>query len=142
MLVEFAQFLFENKDNPNLVDIATKEIMKYLPEDERREDYARGMLRILENENINLTDNVCISPILHVCCKNGELVPLTPTEFKIIEILAYNVDRIVTYDKLINTVWGFGDKEALKVNICNLRHKLKLNILTFKNVGYMVQKAP
>lgn len=140
MLVNFTQFLLDNKDKENFIDLATKELMKYLPEDERTEDYARCILRLLKREEIHLTNDVTVNLLLHVVCKNEEKVELTPTEVKIMELLASNVDDVVTFDEMILKIWGFADKDIVKVNISNLRRKLGLDIISVPTLGYTVRK--
>lgn len=140
MLVEYTQFLFDNRSRDDFIPIAIEELKKYLPADERTDEYARSILRLLKREEIHLTDNVTVNLILHVACKNDEKIELTPTELKLVELLASNVNDVVTYDVIINRMWGFGDKELVKVNISHLRRKLGLKIIAIPRIGYMVKK--
>lgn len=75
---------------------------------------------------------------LHVA---GEPVELTPKEFEILWILAYNPGRVFPREQLIERVWGFesGDARTLEVHISRLREKLgpaKGAIKTVWGVGY------
>lgn len=140
MLVDYTQFLFENKNKENFIELAIEELKRRLPEDERNDEYARSILRLLKREEVHLSDNVTVNLMLHVACKNEERVELTPTELKILELLASNKDYVVKYEDIIKEVWGYGDREVLKVNISNLRRKLGLTIHTIARTGYMVEK--
>jgi two-component system, OmpR family, KDP operon response regulator KdpE len=75
---------------------------------------------------------------------DGVEVHLTPLEHRILEALARNSGRIVTYGALINAVWGpkREDARALRVYIGSLRRKLEVtpnrpkHILTEMGLGY------
>jgi len=99
-------------------------------------------IRIILDERIDLSNNVEYSLIYRLAYKNGEIVPLTRTETKILELLALNVGSVVTYDTIIIGVWGFGDKEIVKVNISNLRRKLGIDIQSVKGIGYTITQRP
>jgi len=76
---------------------------------------------------------------------NGEEIHLTRVEYKIVSILAKNSGKVITYDTLINQVWGpYADdnNRILRVNMANIRRKLENNtgepeyIFTELGVGY------
>ena len=62
--------------------------------------------------------------------RNGKLVPLTATEFKLLLVFANNLNKIVTIDKLYHEVYPQSEikytSRALNMHISNLRHKLNL----------------
>lgn len=75
----------------------------------------------------------------------GEEVHLTRVEYKIVSILAQNSGKVITYDSLINQIWGpyAGDNNRiLRVNMANIRRKIEANpgepeyIFTELGVGY------
>jgi two-component system KDP operon response regulator KdpE len=58
---------------------------------------------------------------------HGQPVQLTPTEYRLLEVLATNPGRLCTYRFLIEQVWGLGRDEKgqyLRAAMANLRHKL------------------
>lgn len=58
----------------------------------------------------------------------GRPVRLTPTEWKILEVLARNPNRLISRHELLTQVWGPGyDRETgyLRVYMSQLRHKLE-----------------
>lgn len=58
--------------------------------------------------------------------KNGEIIPLTYTEFKILELLAGNKKKIYSLDNIYSSIWddnAVGDS-AIMVHIKNIRKKL------------------
>lgn len=75
----------------------------------------------------------------------GEEIHLTRVEYKIVSYLAQNSGKVITYDSLINQIWGpyAGDNNRiLRVNMANIRRKLETNpgepeyIFTELGVGY------
>ena len=72
-------------------------------------------------------------------------ISLTPIEFKLLHVLANNLDRVVTHGQLLREVWGpkdVGEVQYLRVYMKQLRQKLERNpgrpvhILTALGVGY------
>jgi two-component system KDP operon response regulator KdpE len=59
---------------------------------------------------------------------NGEIVRLTPIEYMILYILVQRAGETVTYEELLNCVWGpayEGNFSVLRVNVSRLRQKLE-----------------
>lgn len=57
----------------------------------------------------------------------NEEIHLTKTEYEIVEILALNAGRIMTYEDIIKCVWNWMDPSSVKklqVNMANIRRKL------------------
>ncbi|PIK16496.1 response regulator transcription factor [Halobacteriovorax sp. JY17] len=57
---------------------------------------------------------------------NGEVVDLTPTEYKILYVLWKNAERIVTKEQVSESVWATNDvgHHTIDTHISNLRKKL------------------
>ncbi len=78
---------------------------------------------------------------MRVICA-GESVKLTRKEFSLLTVLAKNIGRVATRQKLLDDVWGysyFGDTRTLDVHIRRLRQKLGecgACIETVVGVGY------
>lgn len=81
----------------------------------------------------------------HQVLKDGRPVPLTPTEWSFLALLARNVDRLVPRDVVLKEVWGPAyEKEThyLRVYVGQLRRKLEedpahpRHIITTSGVGY------
>ena len=76
----------------------------------------------------------------------GEEIHFTQNEFKIIEMLAIHVGKVLTYDFILEHIWGpfggSGSNQILRVNMANIRRKLKENpsdpkyIHTELGIGY------
>ena len=76
---------------------------------------------------------------------NDKEVHLTRVEYKIVSLLAKNSGKVITYDTIINEVWGpYADdnNRILRVNMANIRRKIEETpgepkyIFTELGVGY------
>ena len=67
----------------------------------------------------------------HQVLLGGEEIHFTQNEFKIIELLAIHAGKVLTYDFILEHVWGpysgSGSNQILRVNMANIRRKLKEN---------------
>ncbi len=79
----------------------------------------------------------------------GELVHMTQTEYKILELIARRPGRVLTYDYIIRRIWGdyaAGNNRILRVNMAHIRRKLEENpaepeyIMTEIGVGYRMSE--
>ncbi len=76
--------------------------------------------------------------------KNGDIIMLTPTEYKLIKIFISNAGNVLTRKLLLEKMWdndgNFVDEHALTVNINRLRNKLEDDkhkyIKTVYGIGY------
>jgi len=78
-------------------------------------------------------------------------VRLTPTEFRILYLLATNAGKVVPASRIYTYVWGSqgGDANALRSHISHLRHKLALEVggdvpgtvLAVPAVGYIFRRS-
>jgi len=76
----------------------------------------------------------------------GEEIKLTPTEYRLLCLLARNAGKVISLDRLLTEVWGWqyhGDTHLLQVAINRLRKKIKDNprspryIATRSGIGYL-----
>jgi len=75
----------------------------------------------------------------------GQLVVLSPTEFRLLSCLIENRGWVVTHEEILRKVWGpnyFGDRTYVKLYVRYLRQKIERDpsnpkwILTERGVGY------
>ena len=75
----------------------------------------------------------------------GEEIHLTPTEYKLLTLLAYQHGKVLTHRYLVKEIWGevtVDDTQSLRVSMGNLRRKIEKNpaqpqfIITEVGVGY------
>lgn len=86
-----------------------------------------------------------IDPSSQEVTVRGEVVDLTPTEYKLLLCLAYNAGRVLTPDQILDNVWGPGYEDSaanVKLYIWYLRRKIELDpadpcyIITKRGTGY------
>jgi DNA-binding response OmpR family regulator len=76
---------------------------------------------------------------------DGKMARLTPTESKLLHLLAVNANNVCTASQIVSHIWGFGndgDTCLIKAHIRHLRQKIEPEaskptyILTVPGVGY------
>ena len=79
----------------------------------------------------------------------GKTVRLTPTESKLLHLLAVNANNVCTAHQIVAHIWGFGDEGdtcLIKAHIRHLRQKIEPEpgkpayILTVPGVGYTLMR--
>ena len=82
----------------------------------------------------------------HTVTLAGEPVELSRREFRVLEALLRNKNRVLTRDQLEQTLYGWGEEvesNAVDVHIHHLRRKLGRSFIeTIRGVGYRVSSAP
>jgi len=84
----------------------------------------------------------------HTILLNNEQIPLTPTEYGLLEILAEDVGQPISLQRLIEDGLGYDStdpqaQETLRVHISRLRRKLEPKyILTVRGGGYALANIP
>lgn len=80
----------------------------------------------------------------------GQIIHLTQIEYKLVTLLARHSGKVLTYDYIINQIWGpYADNnnQILRVNMAHIRRKLEVNpaepqyIFTEIGVGYRMQES-
>lgn len=81
--------------------------------------------------------------------KRGELLSLTPTEYKLLAVLVENAPRVLSREQLLAQVWGeayLGDTDYIKRYIWYLRQKIEDDpatpeyVMTDRGFGYSFRK--
>lgn len=99
-----------------------------------------------EDPRIALGD-VIVDPVRRQVLRRGVEVHLTPTEYRLLLLLARNAGRVLTHGQILREVWGPAhttQTEYLRVYMLQLRRKLEDDptrprlIVTEPGVGYRV----
>ena len=86
----------------------------------------------------------------HQVLINGNNCHLTQNEYRIVALLARYAGRVLTYDYLLQELWGpqnQGGNQILRVNMANIRRKIEKNpaepqyIFTEVGVGYRMAEG-
>jgi two-component system response regulator VicR len=103
-----------------------------------------------QKANVQVIGTLEIDRGAHVVRRRGSGIPLTPTEFRILDALARNLGQVLTREQLIDKTSRDGDifDRTLDRHVANLRHKIEDDpahptcVLTVHAVGYkMVEPA-
>ncbi len=88
---------------------------------------------------------ICVDALHNEVTTNGKVSRLTPTESKMLHLLAMNANDVCTTEQIVTHIWGYngeGDAGLIKAHIRHLRQKIEPNaskpvhILTVPGVGY------
>lgn len=116
---------------------------------------ARAVLRrVVEAEENNLHDvtvgGLTISSARHEVVRDGQVIELTPTEFKLLEALARHPGRAFSRMQLVDQVLGMdyeGLERTIDVHVANLRRKVEADaahpryVKTVLGVGYKLEAS-
>ncbi|GAB6179965.1 response regulator transcription factor [Desulfotomaculum defluvii] len=80
---------------------------------------------------------------------NGEVVKLTPTEYKIVELLMTNAGRVFSIDEIYERAWkepGYNPENTVAVHIRKIREKIEIDpknpryLKVVWGIGYKMEK--
>jgi DNA-binding response OmpR family regulator len=82
--------------------------------------------------------------------RGGQEIALTRIEFALTELLLRNAEHVLSYDVILERVWGYGEapaSNALQVFVGFLRRKLEAGgrqrlVHNVRGVGYVIRAAP
>ncbi len=82
--------------------------------------------------------------------RDGTPISLTKIEFALLELLVRNAEQVLSYDVILDRVWGYGEapaSNALQVFVGFLRRKLEDNgrrrlVHNIRGVGYVLRAQP
>jgi two-component system, OmpR family, response regulator QseB len=81
-----------------------------------------------------------LDPVNRIVHFRGEEVPLSAREFALLEVLMRHPGELVTRERLLDSVYGWGEElesNAIEVHLHHLRRKLSAElILNVRGVGY------
>jgi DNA-binding response OmpR family regulator len=92
--------------------------------------------------------DLMLDPIQHRVTRDEKLIGLTPTEFKLLEVLMHEPNRVFTQEQLVTHVWGEEYTEEIgyiRRYVWHLRRKIEPNpdqpqyILTEHGIGYKLE---
>jgi len=90
---------------------------------------------------------VKLDPASHRVTRGAETLPLTPREYRLLELLMRNLGRAVSRETILESVWGFDTnvtENTLEVFMRQLRLKVDTSdpklIQTVRGFGYMMRE--
>jgi two-component system, OmpR family, KDP operon response regulator KdpE len=105
----------------------------------------RRQVRGTSDEPVVRAGPLAIDLAARIVTLNGQRVPLTPKEYKLLQILAQHAGNVVTHQYLLKEVWGsphVHDTHYLRIFVRKLRQKIEQDptqpaiLLTELGIGY------
>ena len=102
----------------------------------------------VEEESSLLTyEDITLDDDMHEVTKGGEVIDLSPTEFKLLRYLMVNAEVVLSKSKILDHVWNYdfgGDGNVVESYVSYLRRKIDTQeprlIHTVRGVGYVLRK--
>jgi two-component system response regulator RegX3 len=88
-----------------------------------------------------------LDPVRHRVRIDGEQIDLTPSEFRLLSLLAREPERVFSRKEIMQHLWDssyVGDQRACDIHISNLRRKVEADpsdpkrIVTVRGIGYKI----
>ena len=129
------------EDIVNALDMGASD---YLTKPFRTGELIARINKILNKKTISVSD---ITFDLNRMCvyKNNEMINLTTLEIKILGLLFSNINKVVTRDKIIESIWEWTGNDVndntVTVYMKRIREKLDTDIIiTLKGIGYRIDE--
>jgi two-component system, OmpR family, KDP operon response regulator KdpE len=106
--------------------------------------------RTVSGDSVVKVDRLKINLANRVVTLDEERLPLTPKEYRLLQILAQHAGNVVTHQMLLKEIWGqqhTQDTHYLRIFVRKLRQKIELDatrpkiLLTELGVGYRLAMA-
>ncbi|MBN6187256.1 response regulator transcription factor [Aneurinibacillus sp. BA2021] len=100
-------------------------------------------------EQVIRCNGLALDPSAKEVTVDGEAVKLTPTEYKIVELLIRNAGRVFSINEIYERVWnepGFNAENTVAVHIRKIREKIEINpkqpryVKVVWGIGYKIEK--
>ena len=100
--------------------------------------------KILHKKTIKIKD-ITIDMNKMIVTKNNEIINLTTLEYKILNLLIENINKVVTRDSIIDSIWEWTGNDVndntITVYMKRIREKLNSDIIvTIKGIGYRIDE--
>lgn len=133
-------FLTARDSEEDIVNALDMGASDYLTKPFRTGELIARINKILNKKTISVSD---ITFDLNRMCvyKNNEMINLTTLEIKILGLLFSNINKVVTRDKIIESIWEWTGNDVndntVTVYMKRIREKLDTDIIiTLKGIGY------
>lgn len=137
-------FLTARDSEEDIVNALDMGASDYLTKPFRTGELIARINKILNKKTISVSD---ITFDLNRMCvyKNNEMINLTTLEIKILGLLFSNINKVVTRDKIIESIWEWTGNDVndntVTVYMKRIREKLDTDIIiTLKGIGYRIDE--
>lgn len=137
-------FLTARDSEEDIVNALDMGASDYLTKPFRTGELIARINKILNKKTISVSD---ITFDLNRMCvyKNNEVINLTTLEVKILGLLFSNINKVVTRDKIIESIWEWTGNDVndntVTVYMKRIREKIDSDIIiTLKGIGYRIDE--
>lgn len=137
-------FLTANDAEEDIVKAFEMGANDYITKPFRTLELIARLNRILNKKIINIKD-ISFDMNKMIVYKSNEVVNLTSLEIKILNLLFNNLNKVVSRDKIIDSIWEWTGNDVndntVTVYMKRIREKLNSDIIvTIKGLGYRVDE--
>lgn len=137
-------FLTACDTEENIVEVLNMGASDYIAKPFRPLELIARINKILHKKTIKIKD-ITIDMNKMIVTKNNEIINLTTLEYKILNLLIENINKVVTRDRIIDSIWEWTGNDVndntITVYMKRIREKLNSDIIvTIKGIGYRIDE--
>ena len=137
-------FLTACDTEENIVSALNMWASDYITKPFRTLELIARINKILHKKTIKIKD-ITIDMNKMIVTKNNEIINLTTLEYKILNLLIENINKVVTRERIIDSIWEWTGNDVndntITVYMKRIREKLNSDIIiTIKGIGYRIDE--
>ena len=137
-------FLTACDTEENIVSALNMGASDYITKPVRTLELIARINKILHKKTIKIKD-ITIDMNKMIVSKNDNIINLTTLEYKILNLLIENINKVVTRERIIDSIWEWTGNDVndntITVYMKRIREKLNSDIIiTIKGIGYRIDE--